>query len=569
LLDAAKLCALTIGLAALDVGCGSTPQGSNPLSGAGGAGGQGGQPSGAAGQAQDAGASGSGGMAGGDAVPDAGAAGTGQNGPAGSGGQVDAGVDAAPVVPAKNYQLSGAWPALKAAIDTKPGQLTYKKLVIHSDFLAESCAIGDYDKDGIPDVSSGRFWYQGTNDPATAFKVAHAFRSGHGALPNLGNGPEIDTGVSDDWSDFAFDMDGDGWTDIINVAQPEVNEVEKTNPKFGIVQPRASAYWYKNPGAALSGDPLWTGTQMHGDVRLEHHLVADMNGDGYPEVLGACRDCTPAKTKGFYQGDPSAPTKPWTFRSVTVEYLFPFYGSGWLKGIGANDINGDGRPDLLERSGAWLQQPDGTWNQTACVGPNTPAGCGWIKTNFYDGLPDLNGNKGPSHMFAVDMDRDGKTDVVAADFAYGIGLYWYRQTDEQTFVKYQFMGDNQAASVLKWGAGFTAPVALQVVDMDHDGRPDVVTGKMRFPLPRGYGIPDADGTPYIYVFKNVAQTDPNSGGPITLKPIKVDGDPTATVGTPAGGMGVGRQIGIGHANTDGIIDLCVATKVGLAVFLGQ
>jgi hypothetical protein len=34
-------------------------------------------------------------------------------------------------------------------------------------------------------------------------------------------------------------------------------------------------------------------------------------------------------------------------------------------------------------------------------------------------------------------------------------------------------------------------------------------------------------------------------------------------------LGVGRQIGIGHVNTDGIIDLCVATKVGLAVFLGQ
>ena len=36
-----------------------------------------------------------------------------------------------------------------------------------------------------------------------------------------------------------------------------------------------------------------------------------------------------------------------------------------------------------------------------------------------------------------------------------------------------------------------------------------------------------------------------------------------------GGMGVGRELTIGHANTDGIMDICVATKVGLAVFLGQ
>jgi hypothetical protein len=34
-------------------------------------------------------------------------------------------------------------------------------------------------------------------------------------------------------------------------------------------------------------------------------------------------------------------------------------------------------------------------------------------------------------------------------------------------------------------------------------------------------------------------------------------------------MGVAHQIAIGHANTDGIMDICVATKLGLAVFLGN
>jgi len=34
-------------------------------------------------------------------------------------------------------------------------------------------------------------------------------------------------------------------------------------------------------------------------------------------------------------------------------------------------------------------------------------------------------------------------------------------------------------------------------------------------------------------------------------------------------MGVGRQFSVGHVNTDGIMDICVGTKVGLAVFLGQ
>ena len=46
---------------------------------------------------------------------------------------------------------------------------------------------------------------------------------------------------------------------------------------------------------------------------------------------------------------------------------------------------------------------------------------------FYDGLADTVGNKGGSHMYAVDMDKDGLTDVVSADWAHGVGLAWYQQ----------------------------------------------------------------------------------------------------------------------------------------------
>jgi hypothetical protein len=224
------------------------------------------------------------------------------------------------------------------------------------------------------------------------------------------------------------------------------------------------------------------------------------------------------------------------------------------------------------------------WNLTPCTGKNTPAGCGFIQekstllpTGFYDGLPDSQGNKGASHMFAADMDKDGCMDVVAADWAHGVGLAWYQQQKDASgctyaFKKFPFMGDSKAnkpADVAKWGAGFTEPHSLQVVDMDGDGRPDVISGKMRFAHPIDQNDPDPHGTPYVYVFKNTATPDPNSGGPITLKPVLVDGDPNAPEGSQAAGMGVGRQIAIGHVNTDGIMDICVSTKLGLAVFLGQ
>jgi hypothetical protein len=479
---------------------------------------------------------------------------------------------AGPVVPgqAPNYELTGTWPNAPVAIATKPGQLKYKRVLVHSQFLGESCSIADYNNDLIPDVSSGRTWYQGPD-----FKTQHPFRDGHGVLPSAGNGPEIDTGVSDDWSDFPFDVNADGNMDIINIAQCDVNEVEKTANKVGTVQPRATAYWYENPGpAGQVGNPNWKSHLIHQDVRLEQHGFIDMNADGFPEIYGACKNCMPPTTKGYYQGDPKNPNAQWIYHAVTGAVKFPFGGLGWMHGAGGGDVNGDGLPDLLERSGAWLQQPGGTWNQTECTGrgadgKDIPAGCGYIKQNFYDGLPDEQGNKGASHMYAVDMDMDGIADVVAADWAHGVGLFWYKQDANGKFTKYQFMGSHEKADSDKWGAGFTEPHALQVVDMDGDGRPDVVTGKMRFAHPYGYGDPDPDGIPYIYVFKNVAMPDARTGAPITLQPVKVDPSGAGAVGTPDGGLGVGRQLAVGHVNTDGIVDICVATKVGMAVFLGE
>jgi hypothetical protein len=507
----------------------------------------------------------------------------------------------------RNYEVTTSFPTARVAIVQKPGQLKFTKIVISDQFLAESCAIGDYNGDGTPDVSSGRIWYEGTGDPTKTFKIQHPFRDGHGPLPRAGAGPELNTGQSDDTADYPWDMDGDGDTDIINIAAVDIPEDHDStlpqtggpsNPqaagtpnKIGKVQVHATAYWYENPGkAGLAGDPKWAMHLMHADVRAEQHGLVDMNGDGYPEIFGACRDCGMGDTKGYYEGDPTNPTCPWTYHQVTGHFTFPFGNEGILHGMGAGDVNGDGLPDLLDRTGVYLQQrdaPRGTWSLTICNGRDTPAGCGWIqqKTPLLPvgfsqlGLNDTVGNIGPSHMIVVDMDMDGCPDVVAADWAHGSqGLWWYQQQKDANglcnyaFNRYQFMGDSlkdNAADVAKWGAGFTVPHALHVYDMDGDGRPDVISGKMRFALPYNQGNPDPDGTPYLYVFKNVATLDSRTGAPITLQPVLVDGDPNAMAGTTDAGMGVGRQIAIGHVNTDGIMDICVATKVGLAVFLGQ
>jgi hypothetical protein len=598
-------------LAAASIHCGSDRNaiGVAGSAGAGGtsSGGAGAEPNGGSTGANGGGSGtndGSGGMsgppdgsAGGTAGASGGASGGGTGGTTPTGGTTGAG-GAVVRVSWKNYEVSGSFPTAPVAVAQKPGQLKFTKLVIQDQFLAESCAIGDYNGDGVPDVSSGRIWYEGTSDPTTTFKTQHPFRDGHGPLPRTGAAIELNTGVSDDWADYAWDLDGDGDPDIINIAQPDVPEANPpTGPtggpntpgaagtpnKIGVVQPHATAFWYENPGkAGQAGDPKWTMHLMNGDVRMEEHELVDYNGDGYPEVVGACRDCGAGDTKGYYQGDPTNPTGQWTYHQVTDHFTFPFGNLGWIHGIGGGDVNGDGLPDLMDKMGVYLQQPGGTWNTTTCTAKNTPAGCGFVPgagagIGFSSlGVKDTVGNIGPSHMFAADMDKDGCSDVVAAEWVYGNqGLYWYQQQNDASgcnyaFKRIPFMGGYAATDVAKWGAGFSEPVSVQVYDMDGDGRPDVITGKMRLAKPYSQNDPDPDGAPYIYVFKNVATADPNNpSSPITLKPVLVDGDPNATVGTTDAGMGVGRQIAIGHVNTDGIMDICVATKLGLAVFLGQ
>jgi hypothetical protein len=258
-----------------------------------------------------------------------------------------------------NYEVTGTWPALIAGtaanpIKQTPGTLTYKMVQVQDQFLAESCSIADYNDDGIPDISSGHRWYEGPD-----FTKTHSYRSGHEAQPTDGtNVPfasyEFD-GVSDDWADYPFDMDGDGWPDIINIASPEGSPPPLGDPAGTPVHPQQSStgYWYKNPGnPANATDNYWTANLLLADIQIEQRGLADVDGDGKPELLGACKAC--GQTKGYYQGDWGNPTAPWTFHPVTRVYAFPFDGTGIMNGIGMGDINGDGKPDFLERSGAWL-----------------------------------------------------------------------------------------------------------------------------------------------------------------------------------------------------------------------
>jgi hypothetical protein len=526
--------------------------------------------------------------------------------------------------------VTGNWPALTAKVaanvPTRPPAMPfqYKKITVGgtlgTEFLAESCSIADYNNDGIPDVSAGRRWYEGPD-----FQKAHIFRGtpfttpGHGALPRLGTDvggatsptAELYNGVSDDWADWPWDMNGDGFADIINVASSEMNTIVNPEPK---PQTNATAYWYQNPGTPnVNGDYEWTPHLMHADVRGEQHNLCDLNNDGNPEITGDCKGC--GQTKGFYMGDWANPTNAWTFIPMTRNYVFPFGGTGWMHGAGCGDVDGDGKPDVLERSGIWLQPATGAFGTTeSCTGYMcTP--WQWVPQTLSIGNsnagtqgPNLNNvnNDGGSTMFAYDVDGDGDIDIVTTDWALGLGLSWYEQTQpvrncigypstiagagangwpaggtvKNCFTQHVILPDTQTTTMYSAGVFTSEMASVQVMDMDGDGLPDLITGKDWLERPFDQGDPDPHDVPWLMVWKLVRDANPPQSGAAHFEAHQVDPTCNATcwgLGTGPGGTtsatpcctGVGRQITVGHVNTDGIPDICASTKLGLYVFLGQ
>jgi len=393
----------------------------------------------------------------------------------------------------------------------------WKKIVITDKFHAEGSCIGDFNKDGIPDVAIGHYWYEGPD-----FTKRHQFFDGPDAR-------DWDPkGYSECFGMFVGDFNNDGWDDILICPHPGKDGFWYENPK------NADGMWKKH----LATKELGNESQFFGDITGIGQMGLLFNRNGY---------------LGFAMPNLPKPYEPWNFFAVNEQKDDRF--QKYTHGIGFGDINGDGKIDILDQGG-W-------WENASTVTPGEGRATIQWKWNYHK-FPFADAG---AHMIVFDVDGDGLNDVVVSTHCHNYGFAWYKQVRKDgaiTFEKnvmiprsdklleeadWKTLAENQQL--------FRVPVsqlhASVLVDVNGDGLPDIVTGKRFW----AHG-PEGDAAPSDPAILMWWETRRIQGGEAVFVPHIIDRD-----------SGVGTQFAVGDLNGDGIPDIVVGNKKGAFVFLSQ
>jgi len=369
--------------------------------------------------------------------------------------------------------------------------IQWRRAQLSEQFYAEGATYGDLNRDGKNDVIAGPFWYEGP-----------AYTTRHEIYP-----PKAfdRNGYSDNFFPYVRDLSGDGWNDVLVLGFPG-----------------KEASWYENPRGAER--PWIRHVVFESGLDNESPTYTDLDGDGREEIVFSFQG-----QYGYAGPGPEGAAKLWPFHAVTPQGDYgPF-----THGMGVGDVNGDGRSDIIERTGWWEQPAAGRAEL-------------WTRHPF-DFAP---GGNGGAQLYAYDFDGDSLNDVLAGPAAHGFGLSVFLQRRKDgaiTFVPQRILGSSPGEN--DYGVVFSELHAVELVDMDGDGLKDIVTGKRYWS--HSAAERHSRGPRVLYWLRTV-----RAAYGLDFVPYLIDGN-----------SGVGVQVAVGDVDGNGAPDVVVSNKAGTFLHL--